>query len=304
VHEIYRDWRRIADSYADPKVFVAEAWTDEPERLARYIRADELHTAFNFTYLQSPWLASQLKDTITETLDEHSAVGAPPTWVLSNHDVARHVSRYARSEQKPGISVMDLLGREADLELGRRRARAAVLLTLGLPGAAYIYQGEELGLAEVEDLPEEALQDPTWDRSGHTDRGRDGCRVPIPWSGPGPPYGFSPEGASSPTWLPQPEDWSTLSVEAETGDPASMLELYRAALRIRRMEPSLGDGELTWLDLPEGALGFQRGGRLVCLVNVSAEPVELPDAAQVLLASADLTADGRLPGDASVWITV
>lgn len=304
VHEIYRDWRRIADSYDDPKVFVAEAWVDEPERLARYVRPDELHTAFNFAYLQSPWLAGHLKDTITETLDEHAVVGAPPTWVLSNHDVARHVSRFARPQEKSGISVMDLLGHPADLEVGRRRARAAVLLTLGLPGGAYVYQGEELGLAEVEDLPEEALQDPTWERSGHSIRGRDGCRVPVPWSGTTPPYGFSANGATSPPWLPQPQDWATLTMDAETGDPSSMLELYRAALRIRRTEPSLGDGELTWLDLPEGALGFQRGRDLICLVNVSADPVELPPAVEILLSSADLTANGRLPADSSVWMRV
>ena len=304
VHEIYREWRRVADSYADPKVFVAEAWADLPERLVRYIRPDELHTAFNFTYLKAPWLAGDLKDTISETLHEHAAVGAPPTWVLSNHDVARHASRYARPRQKFGFSLMDLLGEPADLQVGRRRARAAVLLTLGLPGGAYIYQGEELGLAEVEDLPEEALQDPTWERSGHVDRGRDGCRVPIPWSGSRPPYGFSPEGTSQPTWLPQPEDWATLTVEAQTGDPSSMLELYRSALRLRRAESSLVDGELTWLELPEGSLGFQRGRDFVCLVNVSADPIGLPAAAHVLLSSVEIPEDGRLPADASVWIRV
>jgi len=304
VHEIYRDWRRIADSYADPRVFVAEAWVDEPARLARYIRPDELHTAFNFTYLRSPWLADHLQNTVAETLAEHSAVGAPPTWVLSNHDVARHVSRYARPQKKPGRSLMDLLGQPADLEVGRRRARAAVLLTLGLPGGAYIYQGEELGLAEVEDLPEGALRDPTWERSGQTDRGRDGCRVPIPWSGTDPPYGFSPDGSKAAPWLPQPADWAGLTAEAQTGDPLSMLELYREALRIRRADSSLGDGDLAWLDLPEGALGFQRGADFVCLVNVSADPIDLPDAAVVLLSSTELTADGRLPADASVWCSV
>lgn len=199
---------------------------------------------------------------------------------------------------------MDLLGHPADLEVGRRRARAAVLLTLGLPGGAYVYQGEELGLAEVEDLREEALQDPTWERSGHSIRGRDGCRVPVPWSGTTPPYGFSANGATSPPWLPQPQDWATLTMDAQTGDPSSMLELYRAALRIRRTEPSLGDGELTWLDLPEGELGFQRGRDLICLVNVSADPVELPPAVEILLSSADLTEDGRLPADSSVWMRV
>ena len=183
VHEVYRAWRKIADSYDPPRVFVAEAWVDEPERLARYLRQDELHTAFNFTYLQAPWDAGYLRHVISETLAEQQAVGAPATWVLSNHDVARHVSRFARERTEPGSSLMQLLDLPADLELGRRRSRAAVLLTLGLPGGAYVYQGEELGLPEVEDLPEDVLQDPTWERAGHTDRGRDGCRVPLPWSG-------------------------------------------------------------------------------------------------------------------------
>ncbi len=248
VHDVYRRWRAVADSYDDPKVYVAEAWVDEPERLARYLRTDELHTAFNFTYLQAPWEAGYLRHVIAETLDEHRAVGAPATWVLSNHDVARHVSRYAREQTVPGSSVMQLLGRPADHAQGRRRARAALLLTLGLPGSAYVYQGEELGLEEVEDLPEELLADPTWERSGHTDRGRDGCRVPIPWSGTRPPYGFSPEGARAEPWLPQPDGWTDLTAEAETGDPRSMLELYRTALHLRRESPALGDGELTWLD--------------------------------------------------------
>ncbi len=301
VHEIYRDWRRIADSYDPPRVFVAEAWVDEPERLARYLRTDELHTAFNFTYLQAPWDAGYLRHVITETLDELGAVGAPATWVLSNHDVARHVSRYAREQEVPGSSVMQLLGRPADLDLGRRRARAAVLLTLGLPGSAYVYQGEELGLPEVEDLPEDVLDDPTWERSGHTDRGRDGCRVPVPWSGTRPPYGFSPEGVTAQPWLPQPDDWAGLTVEAETGDPGSMLELYRSALRLRRATPGLGDGSLSWLDLPTGVLGFTRESGLACVVNVSAAHAELPTGYDVLLSS-DALVDGGLPAATSAWL--
>jgi len=301
VHEIYRAWRVLADSYDDPKVFVAEAWVDEPERLARYLRPDELHTAFNFTYLQAPWDAGYLRQVIDETLEEHRAVDAAATWVLSNHDVARHVSRYARERTSPGSSVMDLLGLPADLDLGRRRARAAVLLTLGLPGSAYVYQGEELGLEEVEDLPEDALADPTWERSGHTDRGRDGCRVPLPWSGDAPPYGFSPDGATAPPWLPQPSTWGPLSVEAQTGDEGSMLELYRAALHRRRRSAALGDGELTWLDLPEGVLGFTREPGFACIVNVTADPVPLPEGYDVALASGPLT-DGLLPAATSVWL--
>jgi alpha-glucosidase len=304
VHEVYRAWRKIADSYDPPRVFVAEAWVDEPERLARYLRADELHTAFNFTYLQAPWDAGYLRHVIDETLAEQGAVGAPATWVLSNHDVARHVSRFARERTEPGSSVMQLLGLPADLELGRRRARAAVLLTLGLPGGAYVYQGEELGLPEVEDLPEDLLQDPTWERAGHTDRGRDGCRVPLPWSGTRPPYGFSPEGSTADPWLPQPGDWAGLTAEAETGDPGSMLELYREALRLRKQTPALGAGPLTWLDLPEGVLGFTRDPGFACVVNVTGTPVTLPGGYDILLTSGDLDAEGRLPAATSAWLTI
>ena len=208
VHEIYRQWRTIADSYPVPPVFVAEAWVDGPDRLARYVRADELHTAFNFDFLRAAWTAPALRTTIEATIAEHAAVGAPPTWVLSNHDVARHLSRYARVQSgKPLRSLDDVIGQPADLAMGARRARAAALLMLALPGGAYVYQGEELGLPEVEDLPSDVLADPTWARSGHTQRGRDGCRVPIPWEGDEAPFGFSPKGARGRPWLPQPRSW-------------------------------------------------------------------------------------------------
>ncbi|MDP9220198.1 MAG: glycoside hydrolase family 13 protein, partial [Actinomycetota bacterium] len=304
VHEIFRAWRAVADRYPGPRVFVAEAWVTHPDRLAMYVRGDELHSAFNFDYLMSPWTAVALRATITETLAEHTAVGAPPTWVLSNHDVARHVSRYAREQTGRLTHTLDeLLGKPADLQLGLRRARAAALLTLALPGGAYIYQGEELGLPEVEDLPEEVLQDPTWERSGHTERGRDGARVPIPWSGDTSPFGFSPAQVAAEPWLPQPADWKALTVEAESGDSDSMLSLYRAALRIRREHPALGDGTMTWLDLPDGALGFAREPGFACIVNLSASaPVPLPAGARVLLASGPLTAEGGVPADTAVWL--
>jgi alpha-glucosidase len=302
VHEVYREWRAVADSYEDPKVFVAEAWVDEPERLARYVRADELHTAFNFAYLTSPWLAGPLRRAIDETLDEHARVGAPPTWVLSNHDVARHVSRYARKQSdRPIYSLEQIASEPVDIELGTRRARAAALLTLALPGGAYVYQGEELGLPEVEDLPDEVLQDPTWKRSGHIHRGRDGCRVPIPWSGDKPPYGFSPDDSAEP-WLPQPTTWGPLTAQAQQGDPDSMLELYRSALRIRRESPALGAGTLRWLDLPSGALGFDREPGFTCIVNISAPPVSLPEDSAVLLSSGPLTSRRELPVDSAVWL--
>jgi alpha-glucosidase len=303
VHEIYRAWRRLADAYDDPRVFVAEAWVDTPERLARYVRADELHTAFNFDFVRAPWKAQALRATIDVTMSEHAAVGAPPTWVLSNHDVAREVSRFGREQlDEPAFDTDDLRDRPFDRALGERRARAAALLMLALPGGAYVYQGEELGLPEVEDLPEEVLADPTWTRSGHTRRGRDGCRVPVPWNGSSAPFGFSPEGTTTAPWLPQPADWAALTVAAEDDDPGSMLALYRAALRLRRDLPALGDGTLRWLDAPEGALAFARDPGFACVVNVSADEVRLPEGARVLLASAPLTGNGTLGPDTAVWL--
>jgi alpha-glucosidase len=303
VHDIYREWRAIADAYPEPRIFVAEAWVDRPERLARYVRPDELHTAFNFFFLTSPWRAPSLRQAIDETLVEHAAVGAPPTWVLSNHDTARHRSRYAREPGgERGVNLRHLLGRPADLARGARRARAAALLMLALPGGAYLYQGEELGLPEVEDLPVEVLDDPVWRRSGHTDRGRDGCRVPIPWAPGGPPYGFSPPAAAAPPWLPQPPAWEDLAVAVQDGDPASMLELYRAALRLRRAHPALGDGTLRWLEAPDGVLAFARDPGFACVVNVSGRPAPPPTGTDVLLASGPLGPDGAVPEDTAVWL--
>ncbi|MFD9226084.1 glycoside hydrolase family 13 protein [Streptomyces sp. NPDC060064] len=305
VHEIFRGWRAIADSYAEPRVFVAEAWTGAPERLARYVRPDELHTAFNFDYLTAPWLADHLRRAIDTSLAALNSVQAPATWVLSNHDVARHVSRYGRPQPaQPERALADLGSDQPfDLELGTRRARAAALLTLALPGGAYLYQGEELGLWEVEDLPEELLQDPIWRRSGHTDRGRDGCRVPLPWSGNNPPFGYSPPDGQAHPWLPQPAAWRNLTVQIQGGDEQSMLQLYRKALHIRRSHPALGDGALTWdSETDDEVLSFTREPTLRCVVNLSPHPVALPDHHRVILSSAPLDI-GKLPSDTAVWLT-
>jgi alpha-glucosidase len=281
VHEIYREWRRILDEYPGDRIGVAEAWTPTIERAALYLRPDELHQAFNFEYLATPWDAAALHRVIDKSLDAMSAVGAPATWVLSNHDVTRHVTRLgnpspALGGETPNGGTLQL--REAgDRALGLRRARAATLLMLALPGSAYLYQGEELGLPDVTDLPDEVRQDPSFFRAAGQDGFRDGCRVPIPWSGTEPPYGFGPEGGGS--WLPQPASWAELSVEAQTGDPASTLELYRAALALRRELPALGAGRsVQWLDSPDGVLAFRRDGAgdgFLCLVNLTAEPVAL-----------------------------
>ncbi|MBN9107080.1 MAG: glycoside hydrolase family 13 protein [Propionibacteriaceae bacterium] len=305
IHEIFRTWRAVADEYAPQRAFCGEIWVGRPRRLAAYLRDDELHTAFNFDFLMCPWLASDLRTVIDATLATHAAVGAPATWVLGNHDVCRPVSRYARDQrlgQPMDRNLVHFLGRPADLDAGLRRARAAALLMLALPGSAYIYEGEELGLPEVEDIPLDAMQDPTVKQTFGADPGRDGCRVPIPWDADASGnYGFSPAGASAP-WLPQPSGWGERSVSAEQGVPGSTLELYRSALAIRNAHPALGDGDMQWLDSPADVLAFSREPGFACWVNVGPEPVALPADAKVLVRSGDLTADGALPSDTAVWL--
>ena len=315
VHDILRRWRTVADSYADtelgPRVFVSEAWVTPAHELARYVRPDELHTTFNFDALMCEWTASSQRHVIDLTLATLAAVGAPATWVLANHDTARVVTRYGRPRTglpfTPTGLDLDIVSianqampGDTDVVLGRRRARAAVLLELALPGGAYVYQGDELGLEEVEDLPEELLQDPTWLRSGHTERGRDGCRVPLPWSGEKPPFGFGSE--EQPPWLPQPEHWAGLTVEAQDQDPASHLNLYRAALSVRRRHPALGDVSLTWYaGAPADVLSFTRDPGFRCVVNFGPSPFALPADAEVLVSSTPLR-DANVGQDVAVWL--
>ncbi|MGW2037197.1 alpha-amylase family glycosyl hydrolase [Streptomyces virginiae] len=407
VHEIHRSWRRLLDSYEGARIGVAEAWAPSSERLALYVRPDELHQAFNFRFLNCPWDPAAMRTVIDESLSATTAVGAPTTWVLSNHDVVRHVTRYGGGPR------------------GLARARAAAMLMLSLPGSAYLYQGEELGLPEVSDLPPASRQDPAFRRGrrqqipapagapapgpgpaapgiiaprpgepptrpgagigngpeadagpapeqplapqahaptqpqagastgpapeaqGQTgpeaeagigpqaraccgpeaetgagagpdlltapeaegqDGLRDGCRVPIPWAGAEPPYGFGPAGS----WLPQPPEWAGLSVAAQTGDPHSTLELYRAALELRRAMPGLGapgagpspdPSGMRWLPSPDGVLLFTRPG-FACTLNTRPEPVELPAPGRPVLSSAPVETDGhtvRLPPDSCTW---
>ena len=205
VHEVYRGWRQVANRYVPERIFVAEAWVPSNERLAKYLRPDELHTAFQFDFLRVPWRAELLRKVVDDAVAVAATVGAPPTWVLSNHDVTRTVTRYSRSQ--PGHLIETDWERarwteeSADYVTGRRRARAAALMQLALPGTAYVYQGEELGLEEIEDLPDDVRQDPMWAQSGFTDVGRDGCRIPLPWANTVVPYGFSPDTEAQ-TWLP------------------------------------------------------------------------------------------------------
>ncbi|MDJ1132151.1 glycoside hydrolase family 13 protein [Streptomyces iconiensis] len=311
LHGVYRSWRRIAEEYG--AVLIGEIWLPDAERFARYLRPDELHTAFNFDFLARPWDAVELRASIDLTLAAHAPVGAPATWVLANHDVTRTVTRYGRAEDTGFAFERKRFGVRSDLALGTRRARAAALLSLALPGSVYLYQGEELGLPEAE-IPRELIQDPMHARSGGVDPGRDGCRVPLPWSADG----------DGPSWLPRPDGWERYAAERQATDPDSMLALYRTALRLRS---SFRDaGPLRWLrtDDPH-VLSFARsmphgdgaglpgagagddgsrgdGGTLLCVVNLGAPDVMLPAHSELLLASGPLTPVGTLPQDTAVWL--
>ncbi|AFM17048.1 glycosidase [Mycolicibacterium chubuense NBB4] len=302
VHEIYRGWRSVANRYRPERIFIAEAWVSSNERLARYLRPDELHTAFQFDFLRAPWRAQVLRAVVDDAIAAAATVGAPPTWVLSNHDVTRTVTRFARSQPEHLIETDWERGRWAgedpDHVLGRRRARAAALVQLALPGTAYVYQGEELALEEIEDLPDAARQDPTWAQSGFTDVGRDGCRIPLPWNETEPSYGFATESGAA-TWLPQPAHWAQHSVQAQDRDPDSTLNLYRAALRLRR---SLwrDAGDVKWLAVGADVAAFERGGSQ-CWVNTGDSDVPLPEVMSIALASAP-GVRGVLPPDTAVWL--
>jgi alpha-glucosidase len=299
LHDIYREWRAVLDSYPGQRAMVAEAWVTPADRLARYVRADEFHQAFNFAFLETSWRAADLRASIAACLDANGSVGAPATWVLSNHDVVRHASRlgFAHDRTSPWLEADEPA---PDLALGLRRARAATTVLLALPGSAYLYQGEELGLPEVIDLPAEARQDPTFRRTGGRRLGRDGCRVPIPWEKDAPSYGFGPGERS---WLPQPTSFGRLAVDQQSGRPGSTLELYRALLNIRRAR-GLGSGELTLVDLGRDLVALDvttAAGTTRVVLNLGHEDWIIPTHARLLVSSAHGTTD-RVSTDHAVWL--
>ncbi len=283
VHHVYRRWHRVLAEYDGDRMAIAEAWAPDAEAMAQYIRRDELQQAFNFRWLEAAWSAAAFRRVIEETFAAVDPVGASPTWVLSNHDVVREVTRYGGGRQ------------------GLERSKAATLTMLAMPGSAYLYQGTELGLPQV-DVPEEARQDPTWLRGGGT--GRDGCRIPLPWSGSEPPYGFGP-GAGVKTWLPLPASWAELSVAAQETDPASTLSFLRRALASRRRVLA-GLGQQ--VRLPRGSPGvlvIEREPGFTCVLNCGSRSHRLGAYGDLLIASAheDQVAGGVLPPDTAAWFT-
>ncbi|MGO1834148.1 MAG: glycoside hydrolase family 13 protein [Actinomycetaceae bacterium] len=303
VHEIYRSWRAILDTYSPVRVLVAEAWVDTDERLANYVRPDEMHQAFNFHFLVTPWSAGELRTAIARSLAATEFVGAPTTWVQSNHDVVRHASRLGLAETGKGPNGIFATDAQPDADLGLARARAVTLLMLALPGSAYLYQGEELGLPEHTALPDAVREDPAFARTKGKEAGRDGCRVPIPWESDAPAYGFSPTGRS---WLPQPAAYGELAPDSQRGVEGATLEMYRTALRLRR---ELGLGRAGLAELPvadENVLALTAttaDGRKVHVVTVTGGTgFELPAGWGVLLASTPgAGSDGRVPADCTVW---
>ncbi|MGB4778622.1 glycoside hydrolase family 13 protein [Microbacterium sp.] len=297
VHDVYRDWHEILAEYDGDRALCGEAWAPTVDKTALFVRPDEMQQTFNFPYLLTAWDATALREVISESLRAYPAVGAPATWVLSNHDVIRHASRLALPQSERHD---DGLGPDSpvlpDTVVGLRRARAATTLMLALPGSAYLYQGEELGLPEVADLPDEVRQDPNWFRTGGERYGRDGCRVPIPWTAEAPAFGFNDTGAS---WLPQPAEWAQFARDTQENDPDSTLWLYRTLLATRR-EHGLGQGAIQWLDgYPTDVIAV-RNGDVTVVVNLGSEPVALPPG--TLVVASEPIHDDTLPADTAAWL--
>ncbi|MEO6826640.1 MAG: alpha-amylase family glycosyl hydrolase, partial [Microbacteriaceae bacterium] len=313
VHEIYRGWNAVLAEYGGDRILVAEAWVSPAERLGRYVRVDEMQQAFNFEFMKAGWDPMRMQHSIDTALSTNAAVGATTTWVLSNHDVVRHTSRFGLVDPTRWTNGIGPDDEQPDAALGLTRGRAATLLLLALPGSAYLYQGAELGLPEHTQLPAGARQDPTFFRTGGAEVGRDGCRVPIPWRSQAPGYGFGP---TDKTWLPQPEAFAALAVDRQDGIPGSTLELYRTAISERR-RLGLGRGQLRWneasrtvLDLtntgkaePGAAERDARGDGIRVLVNFGTTPLPLPAGHEVLLASEEAAiAGGALAPNTAAWL--
>ncbi len=276
VHHIHRGIRSVLDDYPHA-VSIGEIWVFDNAEFAKYLRADELHMGFNFRLVRAPFDAARIHDAISNSLAAAALEGASPTWTLSNHDVDREVSRYGGGPR------------------GLARAKAMAMVMLALPGAVFLYNGEELGLPNV-DLPDEVLQDPVWERSGRTERGRDGCRVPLPWEGSAPPFGFS---ANPHTWLPVPPAWAGLTVERQLADSDSTLHFFRELVRLRHSAFRFKGNDVDWVRNGSGVLAFRTGG-VLCVLNAGTRSVPL-DSGRVLATSAPLDG-GRLSPDSAVWL--
>jgi alpha-glucosidase len=298
VHEIFRQWRKILESYPGDRAMCGEAYVYPLSLMAKWVRADEFHQTFNFRFLDAGWDPKKLVAAINESFEAFDGVGAPSTWVLNNHDVIRHASRfggdYGRATASDGVGASQP---QPDSKLGLKVAKGATLFMLGLPGASYLYQGEELGLPEHTTLEDGYRQDPTFARTSGKRVGRDGCRIPLPWEPEGESSGFSDSGKS---WLPQPASYKDLSRSLQEKDHGSTLSLYKAALSLRK-QLGLGEGSFGWLDGHQGpnSLGYENS-RVRVIYNFGAEPIDL-SAYQVLIASEPLTGN-QLATNQCAWV--
>lgn len=317
-HDVWRHWRTVLDEYEATHpgvrtVMVAETYNPHmPERIAEFVRPDEYHQAFAFELMLAPWTAASMRASITEVLAARHNRAEAAAWTLNNHDAQRSVTRYGRADAATHVSISALTPSHApvDVAVGTRRHRAALVLMLGLPGGLYLYQGEELGLPEVLDLPDASRQDPVFLRSGGAELGRDGCRVPLPWtSDPAANFGFSTVTAT-PTvpgapWLPQPADWGRYGADAQVGDTTSMLELYRRALATRR-RLAFGAEAFAWVD-HEALLVFRRGP-VVVVTNLTTDaqalPADVGGREPVLVSVPDAVVGGQLAADACAWFVL
>jgi alpha-glucosidase len=302
VHEVYASWRKVFDEYDPPLFGVAEAGVPDRSRRARYAAPDGLGQTFNFDTMDADWRADAFRKAVDTGLEHMRLTGSTTTWLLGCHDSVRVATRYGLPAE-PGRRAHEVAQEwlrtdgaapPLDRALGERRARAAILLLLALPGSTYLYQGDELGLHEVGDLPAGVLEDPIAERSGGRWKGRDGCRVPLPWTPDGPSLGFGPSGSR----LPQPDWFADVAASLQDVDPGSTLSLHRAALAFRaRQEPSMA---MSWVPSAPDVLSFGRPGRWRAVTNFGADPVELPPGT-VVLTSAPLEA-GWLPVDTTAWV--
>jgi alpha-glucosidase len=294
VHDIFRSWRKILESYPGERAMCGEAYVLPLSFMALWVRPDEFHQTFNFRFLDAGWDKEKLVSAINESFEAFDNVGAPSTWVLNNHDVIRHASRfggdYGRATASDGIGPENP---QPDNELGLQRAKASTLFMLGLPGASYLYQGEELGLPEHTTISPEHRQDPTFFRTAGARVGRDGCRAPLPWESGKSSNGFSISGNA---WLPQPETYAQLSRDLQESNAGSTLNLYKQALAIRK-DLKLGEGSFDWLSVDD-VLSYQNGN-LSVVHNFSSAPVDLNG--KVLLSSAQLVNSQLSPND-TAWV--
>jgi alpha-glucosidase len=339
VHDIYREWRQVFNEYNPPRFAVGEAWV-VPEHQYLYASPDELGQVFNFEFAIANWFSQDFRTAIRDGLQAAKSSGSTATWVMSNHDVPRHPSRYGlpqapskATHQLPKDWVLrDGTTYEENRELGTRRARAAILMETALPGSVYIYQGEELGLFEVPNIPWDRLEDPTpfRTRGRYTEKGRDGCRVPLPWNsqdapheaswdsrfGTGASFGFSPSDAtagsqSADPHLPQPLWYKDFAVDVEQQDPTSMLSLYKACLSHRAaLLTSAHNTSVTWLDEGDEVIAYTRQAAdnsgytaIASITNFGKNAVALPEG-DLILSSIQLDDPALLPQDASAWIGI